>query len=79
MHASDELLAQLDVGDTFRDHAYLSTSLDSRVAEDFALSADPTKTPTLLSIEGYDGVDVSQLSRYTREAEILFPADRSSR
>lgn len=73
MHASDELLAQLDVGDTFRDHAYLSTSLDSRVAEDFALSADPTKTPTLLSIEGYDGVDVSQLSRYTREAEILFP------
>jgi hypothetical protein len=73
MHASDDLLAQMEVGDVFEDAAYLSTSLDSRVAGDFALTADPGKTPTLLSIEGYDGVDVSQISRYTNEAEILFP------
>lgn len=73
MHASDELLGQLKVGEVFEDPAYLSTSLDSRVAGDFALSADPGRTPTLLSIEGYNGVDVSQISRYTTEAEILFP------
>jgi hypothetical protein len=77
MHASDDLLAQLAVGDLFEDAAYLSTSLDSRVAGDFALTADPGKTPTLLSIEGYDGVDVSQISRYTNEAEILFPRGSS--
>lgn len=73
LHASDDLLAQLDVGGTFTDPAYLSTSTDSQVAEQFALTADPSRTPTLLSIEGYDGVDVSPLSRYTDEAEILFP------
>ena len=73
LHASDDLLRQLEVGGTFSDSAYLSTSTDSRVAEQFALTADPGRTPTLLAIEGYDGVDVSQLSRYTSEAEILFP------
>lgn len=73
LHASDDLLRQLEVGGTFSDPAYLSTSTDSRVAEQFALTADPGRTPTLLAIEGYDGVDVSQLSRYTSEAEILFP------
>lgn len=73
MHASDELLAQLEFGDLFEDPAYLSTSTDPQIAEDFALSSDPSKTPTMLSIEGYDGVDVSQISRYTDEAEILFP------
>jgi hypothetical protein len=73
MHASDGLLGRLEVGDVFEEGAYFSTSLDSRVAGDFALSADQGKTPALLSIEGYDGVDVSQISRYTNEAEILFP------
>jgi len=73
LHASDELLAQLEVGGTFRDPAYFSTSTESRIAEQFAMTADPGRAPTVLSIEGYNGVDVSQLSRYTDEAEILFP------
>lgn len=73
LHASDELLAQLEVGGTFRDPAYFSTSTESRIAEQFAVTADPGRAPTVLSIEGYNGVDVSQLSRYTDEAEILFP------
>ncbi|MGU3497682.1 ADP-ribosyltransferase [Mycobacterium sp. C31M] len=73
LHASDDLLAQLQQGDIFRDSAYLSTSTDSRVAEQFALTADPGRTPTLLSIEGHNGVDVAPLSRYADEAEILFP------
>lgn len=73
LHASDELLAQLEMGDIFTDAAYFSTSLDSNVARHFAVSAAPDKTPTLLRVEGHNGVDVSQLSRYTDEAEILFP------
>lgn len=73
LHASDHLLAQLEGGAIFNDPAYLSTSINSAVAEQFALTADPKLTPAVLYVEGYDGVDVSALSRYTDEAEILFP------
>lgn len=73
MHASDALLDQFVEGGTFSDPAYLSTSTNESVAKQFALDAEPHETPTLLKIEGFDGVDVQQLSQYMREAEILFP------
>jgi hypothetical protein len=73
MQASDSLLAQLNVGDTFTDAAYYSTSTDPAVAEMFARGAGSDTTPTLITIIGHDGVDVAPLSRYADEAEILFP------
>ncbi|MEZ0358066.1 ADP-ribosyltransferase [Mycobacterium sp. SA01] len=73
MRASDSLLAQLHEGAIFHDPGYLSTTTDSFVAESFARGALPGETPTLLKVVGSDGVDVSQLSRYMDESEILFP------
>ncbi len=73
MRASDSLLDQLREGAVFRDPGYLSTTSDSFVAESFARAAGPSETPTLVTVVGSDGVDVSQLSRYMDEAEILFP------
>jgi hypothetical protein len=73
MQASNSLLAQLNLGDTFTDAAYYSTSTDPAVAEIFARGAGADATPTLITVIGRDGVDVAPLSRYADEAEILFP------
>ncbi len=73
LRAPDSLLDQFVEGQLFSDPAYLSTSTDSHVAEVFARGAGENQTPTLLKVEGYDGVDVRQLSRYMGESEILFP------
>jgi len=73
LRAPDSLLDQFVEGRSFSDPAYLSTSIDSDIAEEFARGANATQTPTLLTVHGYDGVDVMQLSRYMRESEILFP------
>lgn len=70
--APDSLLDQMKVGDTFSDPGYLSTSKDPHVADSFT-PANPDTTPTVLTVVGRDGVDVSQLSRYMDESEILFP------
>jgi hypothetical protein len=73
MRASDSLLGQLHEGAIFHDPGYLSTTSDSFVAESFARGAVPGETPTLVTVVGSDGVDVSQLSRFMDESEILFP------
>ncbi|MEX3644264.1 ADP-ribosyltransferase [Mycolicibacterium porcinum] len=73
MRASDSLLDQFVEGSIFSDPAYLSSSTDAHVAEIFARGAAEDQTPTLLKIEGYDGVEVRQVSRYVHESEILFP------
>jgi hypothetical protein len=72
IQASDSLLDQLKVGDTFSDPGYLSTTTNPQVAEAFA-RANPDATPTLVTVLGRDGVDVKDLSRYMDESEILFP------
>jgi hypothetical protein len=77
LHATDDLLTQLQQGKTFSDQGYFSSSTSEFVAESFARGAPPDKTPVVLTVEGQNGVDVAQLSRYADEAEILFP--RSSR
>jgi hypothetical protein len=73
MRASDSLLGQLREGSIFHDPGYLSTTSDSFVAESFARGALPGETPTLVRVVGSDGVDVSQLSQFMHESEILFP------
>ncbi|WP_099252021.1 ADP-ribosyltransferase [Mycobacterium sp. shizuoka-1] len=73
MRVSDSLLAQLDEGAIFSDPGYLSTTTDSFVAESFARGALPGETPILIEVVGADGVNVSQLSQYMDESEILFP------
>ncbi|EHB55677.1 hypothetical protein MycrhDRAFT_2871 [Mycolicibacterium rhodesiae JS60] len=73
MRGSDSLLGQLHEGDIFHDPGYLSTTSDSFVAESFARGALPGETPTLVKVIGSDGVDVSQLSEFMHESEILFP------
>jgi ADP-ribosyltransferase exoenzyme len=73
LRAMDSLIDQFVEGGIFSDPAYLSTSTDSGVAEEFARGAGANQTPTLLRVDGYDGVDVMQLSRYMQESEILFP------
>ncbi len=73
MRASDSLLGQFHEGAVFHDPGYLSTTSDSFVAESFARGSLPGETPTLVKVVGSDGVDVSQLSRYMDESEILFP------
>jgi hypothetical protein len=73
LRAPDSLLNQLKEGDIFQDPGYLSSSLNERVAESFARGAGDGETPTLLSVVGNNGVDVAPLSRWTDEAEILFP------
>jgi hypothetical protein len=72
IQASDHLLDQLKMGDTFSDPAYLSTSTKPHIGELFA-GANPDTTPTLITVVGRDGVDVKDLSRYMDESEILFP------
>jgi hypothetical protein len=72
IQASDSLLDQLKMGDTFSDPGYLSTSTSPHLAELFA-RANPDATPTLVTVLGRDGVDVKDLSRYIDESEILFP------
>jgi hypothetical protein len=47
------------VSGTFTDPAYFSTTTDHRVAEAFARGADEGTTPTVLTVIGRDGVDVS--------------------
>jgi hypothetical protein len=73
LRAPGSLIDQFVEGEIFSDPAYLSTSTDAAVAEEFALGAGANQTPTLLTVHGLDGVDVMQLSRYMRESEILFP------
>lgn len=73
MRASDSLLDAMQVGDIFHDPAYLSTSTDPFVAEAFARGALAGQTPTVLTVEGTSGVDISQLSKYVDESEVLFP------
>lgn len=73
LEASDDLLAQLNVGDVFHDPAYLSTSLDPGVADYFVFGTGEGTTPTVLTVHGYNGVDVRALSRFADESEILFP------
>jgi ADP-ribosyltransferase exoenzyme len=75
IRASDDLLSQLEVGQVFRDPGYFSSSTDSFVADLFARGAGDGETSAVLEIEGTDGVDISPLSRYQDEAEILFPRD----
>jgi hypothetical protein len=72
IQASDSVLENLKVGDTFSDSGYLSTTTNPHVAEAFA-RADPDATPTLVTVVGRDGVDVKDLSRFMDESEILFP------
>jgi hypothetical protein len=71
LRAPNDLLTHLKVGDFFDDATHLITSLDLRVADELALGAASGRAPTLLSIEGHDGVGFSQLPRYTDEAEAL--------
>lgn len=73
MRSSDSLLDQLREGYRFHDPGYLSTTSDSFVAESFARGALPGETPTLVKVIGSDGVDISPLSQYMDESEILFP------
>jgi hypothetical protein len=73
LRAPDSLLDRFVDDEVFSDPAYLSTSIDSDVAEEFALGAGQDQTPVLLQVHGFDGVDIMQLSRYMRESEILFP------
>ncbi|MCV7347340.1 ADP-ribosyltransferase [Mycolicibacterium rhodesiae] len=73
LRAPDSLLSQLKEGDIFQDPGYLSSSLNERVAESFARGAGDGETPTLLTVLGDNGVNVAPLSRWTDEAEILFP------
>jgi ADP-ribosyltransferase exoenzyme len=72
IQASDALLDQFKLGDTFTDPGYLSTTTNPQVAEAFA-RANPDATATLVTVVGRDGVDVIQLSRYMDESEVLFP------
>jgi hypothetical protein len=73
MQAPDSLLEQLTVGHVFSDPAYFSSTVDRSIAELFAGGDASATTPTLISVTGHDGVDVSPLSRYADESEILFP------
>ncbi|WP_162938593.1 ADP-ribosyltransferase [Mycobacterium kyogaense] len=73
LHASDDLLAKLQLGSVFHDPGYLSTSLDARVAELFAMRAGEGTTPTVVTVHGHNGVDIAALSQYMDESEILFP------
>ncbi|CAN5208043.1 hypothetical protein BH09ACT8_BH09ACT8_28910 [soil metagenome] len=77
MRTSDDLLSQLKVGEAFNDSGYFSSTTDSFVAGSFARGAGADETATVLKIEGTNGVDISPLSRYSDEAEILFPRDSS--
>ena len=77
LRASDSLLERLHEGDIFHDPGYLSSTTDSFVAESFARGARPHETPTLLTVVGQDGVDISQVSKFMDESEILFPRSSS--
>ena len=77
LRASDDLLTQLQEGKIFSDPGYFSTSTDEFVAEILARGAGPDRTPVVMTIEGQNGVDVAQLSKYASESKVLFP--RSSR
>jgi|GEM_PF-5895901 len=66
--ADDTLIAQLQVGKTFSDKAFISTSKDK--------PAFVPKGTVALQIVGKSGVDISSLSLHgAAEKEVLFPRD----
>ncbi|TDL10512.1 hypothetical protein EUA04_11535 [Mycolicibacterium obuense] len=73
LHAPDDLLANMQPGSIFGDPGFLSTSLDPQVAELFAMRAGEGTTPSVITVQGHNGVDIAQLSQYVDESEILFP------
>ena len=72
--ATDSLLAQMQVGETFQDPAYLSTTTDVNKASKFPFSTpDPGVTRILITVVGRSGVEISSLSNLVDEREVLFP------
>ena len=68
---SDSVLAEMQVGSTLHEPAYLSTSTDVNGALSFASES----APTLITVVGRSGVDISSLSDLMIEGEVLFPRD----
>lgn len=69
----DAFLAQFKKGQPWSDPTFMSSSVDLRVAENFALTQTlGGKTPGIIEVIGRTGVDVRPISAVQREAEVLF-------
>jgi hypothetical protein len=76
----EELKSQWKVGNVFVSPNFISSSQEMRVAEKFSAGThrgDDEKIRTILIIEGKSGRDISAVSRFKSEKEVLFqPATR---
>lgn len=74
LEATDSLLAQMQVGNTFRDPAFLSTSKSVGVAIECSYPPLDSGTAVVITVIGRSGVDVSHLTaRRDEELEVLYP------
>lgn len=58
---------------TYLDPAFMSTSTDPAVADNFTGAARPGEVPTVMTVHGHSGRDVFPFSAAQTEAEILMP------
>ena len=58
------------VGKTFMEQGFMSTSTSNVVAEDFSVNMQMT----IEALKGAQALDISSISQYTTEAEVLFNA-----
>jgi hypothetical protein len=72
LSATDSLLAQMQVGSTFRDLAYFSTSTAVEVATECSYPIGEG-VPVVITVIGRSGVDISHLGRGDEEGEVLYP------
>jgi hypothetical protein len=65
--------AQFVKGESWTDPGFISSSVDYRIAEEFAFDAAVDgRAPVLIQMEGLSGSRIDSISRYPREAEVLF-------
>lgn len=70
---SNEIVEKMQVGGTYSDKGFLSTTSDKNIADTFSGSnAGTGKTQVFFTIDGKHGKDISSASKFGNEKEILF-------
>ena len=70
---NENFLDTFKVGEKWHDDSFMSSSKNPNVAETFAKQAGQKgETPGIITVDGLTGSDVTSISRFQHEAEILF-------
>jgi len=70
---NDDFLNTFQPGQKWHDDSFMSTSKDGSTADDFAKEAFAKgEVPGIVTVDGLNGSDVTALSRYRNEGEVLY-------